>query len=481
MMIERIKRLIPPYPHLLKGGARKRIDLGLRSKFIPLAPLIKGGTKGGIRAIHGIASTGLGYPAPASGRHRGLPLLTSLLLTISLLTISPLHAQQSQYPIRLTVPAKRYIIIEEGKRTSYYEITYDQPIMVEMKGPMNVVIEMRLNLDAYSPIIPDLVELIVERDEETYDVYRITTKSVSDERYEGIQDIIPSTKTTVRIDVPPGTHSYVFSISASATLGATLRFTIPRITVTKKTEPEKKPEVKAEKPQPKQEPPLKKEKKGAPKSIAVHPFLSAGMTAETYSTLGFFVRGGAGLDTIISEPMGINFTIAGAYYPTKYFSYDENLYELKNPSVTEIRADVTPLLTITAYGKKLTRSYIEPAIGARVLYFSAGDFTKMFIGPAGGIRFGIPLFNTLSIQAQLAGAYGLIDSKDNEAITGNPKIDAFVNLGMRIPLNHSYNLRVGFDGEFLGYPKTTIVQGSTTTTLKDNIRIYSGAFVGMEF
>ncbi len=414
-------------------------------------------------------------------RERSLPLLTTLILTTSLFTISPLHAQQqTQYPIRLTAPAKRYILVEEGKRTSYYEITYQQPMMVEMKGPMQVVIEMRLNLDAYSPIIPDLVELTVERDEETYDVYRVTPKGISDKRYEGIQDVIPSTKTTVRIDVPPGTHSYVLSISASATLGATLRFIIPGMTVTKKPEPEKKPEVKAEKP-PEQKPTVKKEEKIAPKSLALYPFLNAGMSVETYSELNFFIRGGAGLDAIISEPIGINFTIAGAYYPTKYFSYDENLYELKNPSVTEIRADVTPFLTVTAYGKKLTRSYIEPAIGARVLYFSAGDFTKMFIGPAGGIRFGLPLFKTLSIQAQLAGAYGLIDSKGNKAITGNPKIDAFANLAIRVPLDRIYYLRVGFDGELMGYPKTTIVQGSITTTLRDNIRVYSGAFVGMEF
>lgn len=421
-------------------------------------------------------------PYPPQSPHLHISLLPIFLLTISLLTISPLLAQQqAQYPIRLTVPAKRYIVTEEGKRTSYYETTYQQPIIVEMKGPMNVVIEMRLNLDAYTPIIPDLVELTVERDEETYDVYRVTPKGVAEEKYEGIQDIIPSTKTTVRIDVPPGTHSYVLSISASATLGAILKFSIPGMTVTKKPEPEKKIEVKAEKPAPEQKPTVKKEEKGIAKFLSVYPFISAGMSVETYSDLSFFVRGGAGLDAMISDPVGINFTIAGAYYPTKYFTYNETLYELENPSVAEIRADVTPFLTLTAYGKKLSRTYIEPAIGARVLYFSAGDFTKMFIGPAGGIRFGIPLFETLSLQAQLAGAYGLIDSKDNKAITGNPKIDAFANLALKIPLDHSYNLRVGFDGEFLGYPKTTIVQGTTTTTLQDNMRIYAGGFVGMEF
>lgn len=422
--------------------------------------------------------------------HRGVGEINRVLRSVPLhffcsiallLYCSFAFAQQSQYPIRLTAPAKRYILVEEGRRTSYYEITYQQPMMVEMKGPMNVVIEMRLNLDAYSPIIPDLVELTIERDEETYDVYRVTPKSVAEERYEGIQDIIPSTSTTVRIDVPPGTHSYVLSISASATLGATLKFTIPGMTVTKKPEPEKKPEVKQEKPPPEKKTTVKKEEKVAPKSLAVYPFLSAGMSVETYSSMDFFVRGGAGLDALISDPVGVNFTIAGAYYPTKYFSYDEQLYKLESPSVTEVRADVTPLLTITAYGKKFSKTYIEPAIGVRLLYFSAGDFTKMFIGPAGGIRFGLPLLKTLSIQAQLAGAYGLIDSKDNKALTGNPKIDAFANVVLKIPLDHSYNMRVGFDGEFLGYPKTTIVQGSTETTLEDNIRIYSGAFVGVEF
>jgi hypothetical protein len=447
MIMEKIKRIIPP------------------------APLNKWGNQGGINK------------KVSEQKNPKIPFIFKGLATLMLiLIVSPSYsAEQSAYPIRLTAPAKRYILVEDGKRTSYYEITYQQPMMVEMKGPMTVVIEMRLNLDAYSPIIPDLVEMTVERDEETYDVYRVTPKSVSDERYEGIQDIIPSTKTTVRIDVPPGTHSYVLSISASASLGATLKFNIPGLTVTKKPEPEKKQEIKTEKQSQEQKPAIKKEEKIVQKSMVVYPFLNAGMSVETYSTLGFYLRAGAGLDTIISDPIGINFTIAGAYYPTKYFSYDAQLYELENPSVTEIRADITPLLTITAYGKKFTRTYIEPALGARVLYFSAGDFTKMFLGPAGGIRFGIPLFNTLAIQAQIAGAYGVIDSKDNKAITGNPKIDAFANLALRIPLDHSYNLRVGFDGEFLGYPKTKIVQGSTTTTLQDNIRIYSGAFVGMEF
>lgn len=410
-----------------------------------------------------------------------ISLLALFLLAISLFT-SPLHAQQAQYPIRLTTPAKRYILIEEGKRTSYYEITNQQPMMVEMKGPMNVVIEMRLNLDAYSPIIPDLVELTVERDEETYDVYRVTPRGVSDERYEGIQDIIPSTRTTVRIDVPPGTHSYVLSISASATLGATLRFTIPGMTVTRKPEPEKKTEVKAEKPAPETKPVTKREeKKETPKTIAVYPFLNPGMTVETFSVLNFYVRAGAGLETLISDPVGIYLTVAGAYYPTKYFAYNEELFELENPSVTEIRADITPLLTITAHGKKFTKEYIEPAVGVKAIYFSAGDFTKMFVGPAGGIRFAVPFLKTLSIQATIGGSYGVIDSKDNRAITGNPKIDGFANITLRIPLDHSYHLRVGFDGEFMGYPETTIVQGSITTTLQDNIRIYSGAFIGMEF
>jgi len=418
-----------------------------------------------------------------NGKRNIVPLFIISLLILGFATT--IYAQQAKYPIRLTSPAKRYILVEEGKRTSYYEITYQQPMMVEMTGPLEVIIEMRLNLDTYSPIIPDLVELTVERDEETYDVYRVTPKGVGEERYEGTSDIIPSTKTTVRISVPPGNHSYVLSISRSAVLGATLKFTIPGMQITKKPEPEKKAETKPEpkqetKPAPVQKPP-KKEASEVKKELAVFPFLNAGMTVETYSNLGFFVRGGAGLDALISEPIGITFIIAGAYYPTKYYSFNEQLYELENPSVTEIRVDATPLLTITAYGKKFSRTYIEPAIGARVLYFSAGDFTKIFAGPSAGIRFGIPFLKTLTIQAQLAGAYGLIDSKENKAVTGNPKVDGVASISLRIPLDHSYNLRIGFDGEFLGYPKTTLVQGNTETTLNNNMRIYSGAFVAMEF
>lgn len=404
-----------------------------------------------------------------------------------LLTISPLFAEQTQYPIRLTAPAKRYILIEEGKRTSYYEITNREPMMVEMKGPMTVVIEMRLNLDAYSPIIPDLVELTIERDEETYDVYRVTPKGVSEERYEGIQDIIPSTKTGVRIDVPPGNHSYVLSISASATLGATLKFTIPGARITKKPEPEKKLKTKPapEKPQaipppekPAPKPAVKKEEE---KNLAVFPFFNPGMTVETYSNLGFYLRAGAGLDTMISDPFGFTFVLAGAYYQTKYYRFNPEQFSLENPSVTEMRVDFTPLLTYTAYGKKFSRISVEPSLGVRAMYFSASDFSKIFLGPIAGIRFTAPLFKTLAIQGMLGGAYGLIDSKSNEAVTGNPKIDAIGNIAIRIPLDHSYILRVGFDGELMGYPRTRIVQGNNTIDLKNNIRVYSGAFAGMEF
>ncbi|HEY4716869.1 MAG TPA: hypothetical protein VII00_07160 [bacterium] len=429
------------------------------------------------------------------GQRYGFAPASIHLLTISLLTtlllLPPLHAQQqAAYPIKLTAPAKRYILTEDGRRTSYYEITYQQPMMVEMTGPLSVIIEMRLNLDAYSPIIPDLIELIVERDEETYDVYRVTPKSVGEEKYENIVDIIPSAKTTVRIDVPPGMHSYVLSISASAGFGATLQFTIPGAIVTKKPEPEKKPPEKPapEKPAPQQKQaqmpaPVKIPQKAATatKPMRVQPFLGGGISVETYSALGFYLRGGVGLDAIISEPVGIIFALGSSYYPTKYYAYDNTIYELQNPSVSEIKADATPMVTITATGKKFSRYYIEPSAGARITYFSAQDFTRMFLGPAAGVNFGIPLFESLTVRGIIGGAYNLIDNKDNRAITGNPKVEVFTNIGVTIPVNHSYTLNVGYDGDFLGYPKTTITYGSNTVALNQNMRTYNGVFVGIEF
>lgn len=399
------------------------------------------------------------------------------LLRVIILILIPItgYLEQRKGTIKLITPTKRYILIENGRRTSYYEVKPDHPMKVKIEGPTTIYIEMRLNLDAYSPLIPALVDLVIERDEKTYDVYRVAPSGVAEERYVNIKNLVPSTKTKFRIEVPPGIHFYVISISSGANLGAVLRFTV------QKPYPAMRPKKVEKKPIEKRAKVTKvaviERKTG--KKLSISPFITAGVTTETYSNTTFFIKGGAELDLIIKKRFGLNLKIAGTYHPSEYYKYDETTYSLIHPSVSEMRVDINPLLTITAYGKKFNSSFVEPAIGFNFVQFIAGDFTKTFLGPSGGLRFGRHLSKDISLTGEGIISYNLI-STDNKAVTGTPKIDGIVNLYLNIPVKKQ-TLTVGGTFEIMGYPNTILVYGNTRQSLNRNIRTYFGTFIGIGF
>lgn len=395
------------------------------------------------------------------------------------LIIVPYLLYPAQPIIKLITPAKRYILIEDGKETSYYEITPERPLKVNIEGPITIYIEMRLNLDALSPVIPSLVDLVIERDEETYDVYRVSPSGVAEEKYMGITDLIPSTKTKFRIDVPPGVHSYVISISSGATLGAVLKFTVPGKYLTP-SRPEKVEEKPPQVPEKKEVKPKITPAEKFRKRFTVSPFITAGVTSETYSNVAFFLKGGVTLDLIIKGRTGLAFKTAGTYYPSEYYRYDEVTYNLTQPSVSEIRVDLIPLFTFTAYGEKFNSHLVEPAIGINFSQFIAGDFTRTFLGPAGGLRFGVRISKRLSISGDGLISYNIIDSKGNKAITGNPKVDGSVNLLLNIFLKRRV-IMAGGAFEIMGYPDTNVTYGNISQSLDKNIRIYGGLFLGFGF
>jgi hypothetical protein len=112
---------------------------------------------------------------------------------------------------------------EAGKITGYYELGTNQPIKLQLEGPLRLKVGARLNYDVSIEGAQKFTVIALENGKE---LQRATFRVGKSEtaKYQNKPEVIPSSERTFYVQIPAGKHELEFQLNETMAKSAGLRF-----------------------------------------------------------------------------------------------------------------------------------------------------------------------------------------------------------------------------------------------------------------